>query len=52
MFPPSRAIFRRFLMRRKSLGGLSRTRVIKATYGGPMDITDATSTEARGELDP
>ena len=55
LFPPTRAIFRRFLMRRKSLGGLGRTRVIEATYGGPMDITDvtdATSTEARGELDP
>ena len=58
LFPPTRAIFRRFLMRRKTLGGFGRTRVIKATYGGPIDITDSTditdasSTETRGELEP
>ena len=58
LLPPTRAIFRGFLMRRKSLGGFGRTRVIKATYGGPIDvthstdITDASSTEPRGELEP
>lgn len=55
LFPPTRAVFRRFLMRRKSLGGIGRTRVIKATYGGRFnvtDVTDANSTEARGELEP
>lgn len=56
LFPPTRAVFRRFLMRRKSLGGFGRTRVIKATYGGRMtditDVTDTTSTETRGELEP
>jgi len=60
LFPPTRAIFRRWLMRRGGLGGLGRTRVIRATYGGPMrgpgqpgstNITDVTSTETRGELD-
>ena len=55
LFPPTRAVFRRFLMRRKGLGGLGSTRVIRATYGGRMhitDVTDAQSTETRGELDP
>ena len=60
LFPPTRALFRRWLMRRRGLGSLGRTRVIKATYGGPMpgtgqprstNITDVTSTETRGELD-
>ncbi len=62
-FPPTRALFRAWLMRRKGLGSLGRTRVIRATYGGRMggfgngsdshsaDITDVTSTETRGELD-
>lgn len=44
-------------MRRKGLGGLGRTRVIRATYGGRVDstitdVTDTTATETRGELDP
>jgi UPF0716 protein FxsA len=55
LFPPTRAIFRRYLMKRKGLGGLGSTRVIRATYGGRMnitDVTDAESTETRGELDP
>jgi UPF0716 protein FxsA len=60
LFPPTRAVFRRFLMRRQSLGGFGRTRVIKATYGGRMTdtsrpdstITDVTSTETHGKLDP
>ncbi|MCU1395776.1 MAG: FxsA family protein [Ilumatobacteraceae bacterium] len=60
LFPPTRAIFRRFLLRRKSFGGLGHTRIITATYGGRMadgrrsdgTVTDTTSTESRGELDP
>lgn len=62
LFPPTRALFRRWLLKRKSFGGLGRTRIVTATYGGRMnqsrdprpgvgDITDATSTETRGELD-
>lgn len=55
LFPPTRALARRWLMKRKGLGGLAKTRVVKATYGGRMtdttDTTDATSTEVRGELD-
>lgn len=48
--PPSRAIARRWLMKRQGLGGLSRSRVIRATYGGRVtDVTDVT--EIRGELD-
>jgi hypothetical protein len=55
-------------MRRKGIGGLGRTRVIRATYGGRMGTTitdatidttstdttstDTTSTDTRGELDP
>ena len=56
LFPPTRAIFRRFLLRRKSFGGFGGARVIRATYGGRIndvgDVTDATSTETRGELEP
>ena len=55
LFPPTRALFRGFLVRRKSLGGFARTRVINATHGGRMDITDVTdasSTETHGELEP
>jgi len=60
LFPPTRAIFRSWLMRRRGgLGPFGRTRVIRAAYGGPppggrrrsTDITDANSTETRGELD-
>ena len=55
LFPPTRVLARRWLMKRKGLGGLAKTRVVKATYGGRMtdttDTTDATSTEVRGELD-
>lgn len=52
LFPPTRTLARRWLMKRKGLGGLAKTRVVKATYGGRMtDTTDATSTEVRGELD-
>lgn len=53
LLPPTRAIARRWLMRRQGLGGLGRTRVIRATYGGRMtDVTDVTDvTEIRGELD-
>ena len=52
LFPPTRALARRWLMKRKGLGGLAKTRVVKATYGGRMtETTDATSTEVRGELD-
>ena len=53
LLPPTRAIARRWLMRRQELGGLGRTRVIRATYGGRMsDVTDVTDvTEIRGELD-
>ncbi|MCU1398452.1 MAG: FxsA family protein [Acidimicrobiales bacterium] len=56
LLPPTRAIFRRFLLRRKSFGGLGGTRVIRATYGGRIsdagDVTDTTSRETKGELDP
>jgi UPF0716 protein FxsA len=58
IFPPTRAVFRRILLRRKSFGSLGGARVIKATYGGRItdvdvhDVTDTTSTETRGELDP
>ena len=65
LFPPTRALARNWLMRRKSLGGLGRVRVIRTTYdrsGRPVtnvtdvtevtDVTDAESTEIRGELDP
>ena len=55
LFPPTRVLARRWLMKRKGLGGLAKTRVVKATYGGRMtdatDATDATSTEVRNELD-
>ena len=53
LLPPTRAMARRWLMRRQGLGGLGRTRVIRATYGGRMsDVTDVTDvTEIRGELD-
>lgn len=53
LLPPTRAMARRWLMRRQRLGGLGRTRVIRATYGGRMtDVTDVTDvTEIRGELD-
>ena len=51
--PPSRAIARRWLMKRQGLGGLGRSRIIRATYGGHVtDVTDVTDvTEIRGELD-
>jgi len=63
LFPPTRALARTWLLRRKRLGGLGRTTVIKATYGGPMSsdpfrhrnvdttVTDTTGTESAGELD-
>ena len=52
LFPPTRVLARRWLMKRKGLGGLAKTRVVKATYGGRMTgTTDTTSTEVRGELD-
>lgn len=58
LFPPTRALARAWLMRRKGLGGLGTTRIIRATYGGRMtnvtdvfDVTDTTASETRGELD-
>lgn len=52
IFPPSRAVFRGWLIRRKRLDGFAGGRVIKATYGGRVtDVTEATSTETRGELE-
>lgn len=60
LFPPSRALARTWLLRRKRLGGLGGTRVIRASYGGRMpddrfprstDVTDTTGTEARGEIE-
>jgi UPF0716 protein FxsA len=60
LFPPTRALFRRWLIRRKDLASFGRGRVIRATYGGPRstnitdvtDVTDVNSRETRGELDP
>jgi len=53
VFPPTRALARNWLMRRRSLGGLAKVKVIRANYGGTMSgVTDANSTEVRGELDP
>ena len=59
LFPPTRALARSWLLRRKRLGGLGRTTVIKATYGGRMastdrardTVTDTTATETRGEIE-
>jgi len=66
LFPPTRAVARNWLMRRKGLGrlgglggpgggGFGGTTIIDASYGGRMrdstDVTDTTSTETRGELD-
>ena len=58
LFPPTRALARTWLLRRKRLGGLGRTTVITATYGGRMPpssasdtVTDTTATEARGEIE-
>ncbi|MEO6122498.1 MAG: FxsA family protein [Ilumatobacteraceae bacterium] len=55
LFPPTRAVARTWLLRRKRLGGLGRTAVIKATYGGRMPshdhVTDTTATETRGEIE-
>lgn len=57
LFPPTRALVRRRLMKRRGLGGLGNARVIRATYGGPIrddrsgGVTDTTATESRGELD-
>ncbi len=58
LFPPTRAIARTWLMRRKGLGamtGFGRTSTITATYGGRVtdirDVTDATSTEPGGEIE-
>ena len=57
--PPTRAIARRWLMKRQGLGGVGRSRVITATYGTrPMPTATATNevinvddvTEIRGEL--
>jgi len=47
LFPPTRAVARGWLLRRRRLGGLGRTRVITATYGGRMSprTTDTTVTE-------
>jgi UPF0716 protein FxsA len=56
LFPPTRAPVRNWLMRRRTLGGLGRIKVIRATYDGRItdvrDVTDAESTEIHGELDP
>lgn len=67
LFPPTRALARTWLLRRKRLGGLGRATVIKASYGGPMsthgpdgtsgirstgtNVTDTTGTETRGEIE-
>lgn len=56
IFPPTRALVRDWMIRRRGLGGFARGRVIKATYGGRVtdvyDVTDTTATETRGELEP
>lgn len=64
VFPPTRAVFRAWLLRRKRFGRFGRGPVITATYGGPMGdttggrrvssdgVTDATATDISGELDP
>ena len=56
LFPPTRALARRWLLKRK---GLATTRVIRASYGGRVtnvtrvtDVTETTATEIKGELDP
>ena len=56
--PPTRAIARRWLMKRQGLGGIGRTRVIKATYDKRTSSSSTNSvinvddvTEIRGELD-
>jgi UPF0716 protein FxsA len=57
LFPPTRALVRRRLMKRHKAGAFGRTRIIRATYGGPMPgsahdtTTEATAREVRGELD-
>jgi len=59
LFPPTRALFRKRLLKRTSFGGgFGGGRIIRATYRGPMpdphgsNITDTTATETRGELEP
>ncbi len=66
LLPPTRAVARNWLMKRQGLGGRARVRVIKATYGGPMndptapggrgnvtDVSDVSDViEVRGELEP
>ena len=63
LLPPTRAVARNWLMKRQGLGGRGRARVIKATYGGPMNdpttpsgranVTDGSDViEVRGELEP
>ncbi len=64
LLPPTRAVARSWLIRRKGLGGLGgfgRMTIINPTYGGSTphpnshrptrDATDATATEIAGELD-
>ena len=61
LFPPTRVIFRSWLLRRKGMSGFGSRTIIRASYGGRMpnqtdifhggdSITDTTSTEARGEI--
>jgi UPF0716 protein FxsA len=56
LFPPTRAPVRKWIMNRRTLGGLGRVKVIRATYDGRIsnvtEATDVDSTEIRGELDP
>ena len=66
LLPPTRVAARNWLMKRQGLVGRGRVRVIKATYGGPMNdptspsgrasVTDVTDVpdviEVRGELEP
>lgn len=54
--PFTRALPRSLLLRRRAARS-TRVRVVRATYGGPMDgrgrgaVTDTTATEVHGELD-
>jgi UPF0716 protein FxsA len=59
LFPPTRALARRWLMSRTGFASLTTGRVIKTTYrrpgagapGGDASFTDTTATEIRGEID-
>ena len=60
LFPPTRVVARRWLLKRKGFRTVDKVSVIKAEYGrrrrpgygpGSGDITDTSATEVRGHLD-